>query len=229
MVGRLLKTPLSAALVAMVLLGGLLSAAAGAVDGDTVFTGCRKLDGVIIKVWTDSEPARQCKPWQTLLTWNVEGPPGSAGADGLPGVDGQDGQDGAPGLDGADGQDVTFSTYTASRFYPAPGPFEDTFAGTASNPMVSCEPGDLLFGRDVREERRNFGWTNGDPFDTTTFKWWPNNDRILAISDELSLSSYVHSGGVSGELVAFNDGQEIGEQRKSLESTWSVLCLDLTP
>ncbi len=105
MLGRVFKTPLSAALVAVVLLSGLLAGSAGAGEHDTVYTGCRKLDGVIIKVWTDTEDPRVCKPWQTEVSWSQTGPQGVPGPQGEPGPAGPPGADGAPGEPGADGAD----------------------------------------------------------------------------------------------------------------------------
>jgi microcystin-dependent protein len=101
MVKRFFKAPLSAALVALVLLAGLLSSAAGAEEPTTVYHGCRKrFGGQIIKVWTDSEPASVCRAWQTVVTWSQTGPQGPPGEQGL---QGEVGPQGIPGVDGSDG------------------------------------------------------------------------------------------------------------------------------
>lgn len=129
---RVLQKPVGAAVLALMLLSGLLSGAAGAAEGDTIYHGCRKkFGGEIIKVWTDSEPPSVCRPWQTVVTWSQTGPqgptgppgpqgeagpPGADGADGAPGPagpPGPQGPQGEPGTDGADGTDGAASVYTA--------------------------------------------------------------------------------------------------------------------
>ena len=111
MVKRVIRTPLMVAVVALWVLAALLGGTAGAAhDGGEgegpVYSACRRIGGDIIKIHLDTEADRPCKPWQTVITWNAEGPQGPQGpqgTQGVPGEPGLDGADGAPGLDGADG------------------------------------------------------------------------------------------------------------------------------
>ena len=82
MLSKISKVPWIGATFVLVLLAGLLNDVGGAGESNTVYGGCRTVGGNIIKVWTDSEEPRLCKPWQTLVSWNPEGPMGPAGPKG---------------------------------------------------------------------------------------------------------------------------------------------------
>ena len=69
------RAPLIASLVAVMVLGGLLSGAT-AQEELTEYTGCLTRFGSIIKVAEGGEPLRPCRGHQTLINWNVTGPPG---------------------------------------------------------------------------------------------------------------------------------------------------------
>jgi len=109
------------AVVALWLLAALLGGTAGAAhsggegEGPT-YSACRRIGGDIIKIHLDSEADRPCKPWQTVITWNAQGPQGPQGIQGIQGIPGADGLDGAdgpvgpagpPGLPGLDGASCT--------------------------------------------------------------------------------------------------------------------------
>ncbi|MDH3607059.1 MAG: collagen-like protein [Acidimicrobiia bacterium] len=102
MVNRVIRTPLMVAVVALWLLAALLGGTAGAAhsggEGEgPVYSACRRIGGDIIKIHLDTEADRPCKPWQTVITWNAQGP---AGADGIQGIQGVPGEPGLPGADG---------------------------------------------------------------------------------------------------------------------------------
>lgn len=200
MVGRVLKTPLSAALVATFLLAGLLAGSAGAGEHGTVYTGCRKLDGVIIKVWADFEPPRVCQPWQTVVTWNQTGPPG------LPGPQGEQGPQGLQGLPGEQGPPGIVPVATAS----SGGGLADN--NVQPNAVVRCIIAiDGVFPSVVggSNEGKLLGEIKWVPYNFTPSGWASCDGQLLSIASNSALFSLLGTiyGGDGRTTFALPDAR----------------------
>lgn len=92
----------SVPLIAGLLLGGALVAAAGVPAADGSFTGCvNKKTGVLRVI--DTAVTNQCKSGEYRISWNEQGPPGIAGPQGQTGPQGEPGQQGVAGPQGQPG------------------------------------------------------------------------------------------------------------------------------
>ena len=108
--------------LAVLVAGGVAYAT---IPSNGVITGCYTKSGGTLRV-IDAN-VTNCRPSETLLSWNVAGVPGQDGADG---EDGADGQDGVSGYELVS-EDEAFGSTTTSAF------------GTVS---VNCPAGKKVLG-----------------------------------------------------------------------------------
>lgn len=163
--------------VLTVLMGPL--ALGGGLDADAI-VGCVNANGRLRVV---DAPA-DCRPAESAVSWNREGPEGARGPRGrrgrrgAAGADGQDGAEGQAGLDGRDGQDGADGPmgprgpagpagdgagFDRSDFYERSAPGSDVACDDALDLLISCrcEAGGLG-GQDAYGYATPFHTTEGE-------------------------------------------------------------------
>ncbi len=137
--------------------------ASPSVDPSAVIHACYKSESGDLRIVA---PGADCKPSETQVSWNQQGP---AGADGLPGPTGPAGQPGSPGAPGPAG--APGETRTGLFELPfSPEPVFDAdlgltqklllTEGVASSELVNARPGELLSFIICQDEQgqRAFTW-----------------------------------------------------------------------